>query len=62
MYIIYKSEMEGGEVTGKRFWDSGLGIIGSAKGYNLGDLLKQITTDNLHEAVDFGRPQGKEVC
>jgi len=30
-----------------------------AKGCN---LLKQITTDSIHEAVDFGPPQGKEVC
>lgn len=33
-----------------------------AKGCNLGDLLKQITGDSIHEAVDFGPPQGKEAC
>ena len=31
------------------------------KTYVLNDLLKGITTKNLHEAVDFGPPQGKEV-
>ncbi len=31
------------------------------KTYALDDLLKAITTKNLHEAVDFGPPQGKEV-
>ena len=31
------------------------------KTYALDDLLKGITAKNLHEAVDFGPPQGKEV-
>ncbi len=31
------------------------------KTYVLADLLKEITRKNLHEAVDFGRPSGKEV-
>ena len=31
------------------------------KTYVLDDLLKGITAKNLHEAVDFGLPQGKEV-
>lgn len=31
------------------------------KTYKLDDLLKGITKDNLHEAVDFGLPEGKEV-
>jgi antitoxin MazE len=31
------------------------------KAYELGDLLKGINRKNLHEAVDFGPPSGKEV-
>lgn len=31
------------------------------KNYKLKDLVKGITKDNLHEEIDFGRPQGKEV-
>jgi len=31
------------------------------KTFVLDDLLKGITAKNLHEAVDFGPPQGKEV-
>lgn len=31
------------------------------KTYKLDDLLKGITKDNLHEAVGFGLPEGKEV-
>ena len=31
------------------------------KTYALDDLLKGINAKNLHEAVDFGPPQGKEV-
>jgi antitoxin MazE len=31
------------------------------KTYVLDDLLKGITAKNLHGAVDFGPPQGKEV-
>jgi antitoxin MazE len=31
------------------------------KKYKLEDLLKGITKDNLHEEVDLGSPQGKEV-
>ena len=28
--------------------------------YDLADLLKNITSDNLHDEVDFGKPVGKE--
>ena len=31
------------------------------KSYKLDDLLKGITHDNIHEELDFGRPEGKEV-
>jgi antitoxin MazE len=31
------------------------------KVYDLVDLVKRITPDNLHELVDFGPPQGREV-
>ena len=30
--------------------------------YDLKDLLKAITAENQHRAVDFGKPQGKEIC
>jgi antitoxin MazE len=30
------------------------------KTYRLNDLLKGITKENLHKAVDFGTPEGKE--
>lgn len=29
--------------------------------YDLSELLKKITPENLHEEVDFGRPVGKEA-
>lgn len=28
--------------------------------YDLADLIKRITPDNLHDVIDFGRPIGKE--
>ena len=31
------------------------------KRYDLASLLKQVTRDNLHEEVDFGKPVGREV-
>ena len=31
------------------------------KAYALDDLLKGITAKNLHDVVDFGSPEGKEV-
>lgn len=31
------------------------------KTYKLEDLLKGISKDNLHEAIDFGSPRGKEI-
>ena len=31
------------------------------KTYELDDLLKGITSKNLHEPIDVGSPQGKEV-
>jgi antitoxin MazE len=31
------------------------------KVYKLDDLLKGITKGNLHEEIDFGRPEGKEA-
>jgi antitoxin MazE len=32
------------------------------KTYDLNDLLKGINAQNLHEPIDFGPPQGKEVA
>jgi antitoxin MazE len=31
------------------------------KKYKLDDLLRGITNDNLHQEIDFGRPEGREV-
>ena len=31
------------------------------KKYKLGDLLKGITKDNIHQEVNFGPPEGREV-
>jgi len=31
------------------------------KKYKLGDLLKGITKDNIHQEIDFGSPEGREV-
>jgi antitoxin MazE len=31
------------------------------KEYDLSELLKRITPENLHEEADFGRPAGKEA-
>ena len=28
--------------------------------YDLADLIEKITSDNLHDEADFGRPVGKE--
>ena len=30
-------------------------------GYTLDELLAQITLENLHDEIDFGKPIGKEV-
>ena len=32
-----------------------------SKEYDLSELLKRITPENLHEETDFGRPVGKEA-
>ena len=31
------------------------------KEYDLAELVKEITRENLHDEVDFGRPVGKEA-
>jgi antitoxin MazE len=31
------------------------------KDYDPDDLIGRITTENLHEAIDFGSSQGKEI-
>ena len=31
------------------------------KEYDLAELVKQITVENLHDEADFGRPVGKEA-
>jgi antitoxin MazE len=31
------------------------------KEYDLAELVKQITVENLHDEADFGRPVGKET-
>jgi antitoxin MazE len=32
-----------------------------SKTYDVNDLIKAITSRNLHEPIDFGRPEGGEV-
>jgi len=32
-----------------------------SKNYDLDDLVNGITSQNLHEPIDFGPPQGKEA-
>ncbi len=43
--------------------ESGRIIIEPAqrKEYDLAELVKRITRENLHDEVDFGRPVGKEA-
>jgi antitoxin MazE len=43
--------------------ESGRIIIEPAqrKEYDLAELVKQITVENLHDEADFGRPVGKEA-
>ena len=43
--------------------ESGRIIIEPAqrKEYDLAELVKQITGENLHDEADFGRPVGKEA-
>lgn len=43
--------------------ESGRIIIEPAprKEYDLSELLKKITPENLHDEVDFGKPVGKEA-
>ncbi len=31
------------------------------KKYKLDDLLKEITKDHIHQEIDFGSPEGREV-
>jgi antitoxin MazE len=31
------------------------------KKFKLNDLLKEITKDNIHQEIDFGSPEGREV-
>jgi antitoxin MazE len=31
------------------------------KEYDLAELVKQVTVENLHDEADFGRPVGKET-
>ena len=31
------------------------------KKFELNDLLKEITKDNIHQEIDFGSPEGREV-
>lgn len=31
------------------------------KTYQLGDLLRGVTQDNIHQEIDFGVPEGKEI-
>jgi antitoxin MazE len=43
--------------------ESGRIVIDPAqrKEYDLAELVKQITGENLHDEADFGRPVGKEA-
>lgn len=37
------------------------GDVGAQSDYGLEELVKRINSKNLHEAVDFGRPEGSET-
>ena len=43
--------------------ESGRSVIEPAqrKEYDLAELVKQITAENLHDEADFGRPVGQEA-
>jgi antitoxin MazE len=52
---------EGSQVELSRKGDSLVVKLIRSKQIPLKDMLKQITPDNLHEAVDTGIPVGKEM-
>jgi hypothetical protein len=35
--------------------------LGTTRGWTLQELLEQVTPENRHAEVDFGRPVGKEI-
>jgi antitoxin component of MazEF toxin-antitoxin module len=57
------NESDGKKVRQQVREEKGRIVIGPVrqKTYVLDDLLKGIASKNLHKAVDFGSPQGKEV-
>ncbi|MFD1363141.1 AbrB/MazE/SpoVT family DNA-binding domain-containing protein [Lentibacillus salinarum] len=41
--------------------DDGIKLIPKKRKPTLDDLLSQITPENQHEEIDFGKPQGDEL-
>lgn len=36
-------------------------VIKPIRKYTLDDLLEQVTDDNIHDEIDFGKPVSKEI-
>lgn len=56
-----KADLTEGELVDLTLVDGKIIIQRSSTGYALGDILADITSDNVHTEIDFGDPLGNEI-
>ena len=56
-----QARLEEGQEVDLSVTDGGLTIRPRPRTYTLDELLDQVTAENRHEEVDWGRPEGDEV-
>ncbi len=59
--LAEQSRIEEGSEVELSVVEGALTIRPRAASYRLDQLLAQVTPENRHDEVDWGRPQGKEV-
>jgi antitoxin MazE len=59
--IAIKADLTEGELVDLALVDGKIIIQRSSTGYVLGDILADITSDNVHTEIDFGDPLGNEI-
>ncbi|HEX5077820.1 MAG TPA: AbrB/MazE/SpoVT family DNA-binding domain-containing protein [Geminicoccaceae bacterium] len=59
--VADQARIEEGQEVELTVTDGCLTIRPRARGYTLDELLEQVTPENRHDEVDWGKPEGGEV-
>ncbi|MGE0600226.1 MAG: AbrB/MazE/SpoVT family DNA-binding domain-containing protein [Dehalococcoidia bacterium] len=59
--VAEEAAVEDGDVVDLAIRDGAIVISGRKPELRMSDILAAITDENMHEAIDFGPPVGKEL-